>query len=326
MANAFIMRMKTWDDTRDGLFSRIPQAIHDHDLILGFSSADNLIGEVDWNKFRQRLRLAYPHLQNNNHRLGNAAGNLWRFIHDMAIGDYAVIPDSGQFYVGKVKGPARYEVNHTDDDTAHRRSVEWQNNEQPIPRGHASARLQSRMKAYQTIVWANEFTEEIEALLRHGGQEVPTVGDEIAQAVREALRRQLQEGRMNDRLFERFVAALMRKIGCNEVRIVSRNVDKGADIVAIHSGLNVTLAIQVKFHNDCRGQTDSRCIEQLAAGMDKESADLGWAVTLSSFDENAQEIAEKLRSERNLLIRLIDGDELVKMAVEHGLPTQFANI
>ena len=90
--------------------------------------------------------------------------------------------------------------------------------------------------------------------------------------------------------------------------------------------MNVTIAVQVKFHNDDRWPTDSTCIDQLSNGMDKESADLGWAVTLSSFDEGAEKRADELRrGEKNLLIRLIDGDELEKMAVEYGVPTQFAD-
>jgi restriction endonuclease Mrr len=118
----------------------------------------------------------------------------------------------------------------------------------------------------------------------------------------------------------------MAKIGCSNVKIIPRNIDKGADIVAVHSGLNVTIAAQVKYHDDDRWPTDSTCIDQLANGMDKESADLGWAVTLSSFSEEAEKRADELRrGERNLLIRLIDGVELVKMAVEYGVPTQFAD-
>lgn len=229
--HTFSMRMKTWDDATDGLVSRIPQALKDKDLILGWSAAADLIGETDWDKFKQRLAKAYPDLESNPHRLGSSAGNLWRFVHDMKEGDFVIVPDSGQFYLAKVTGPPRYDACHTDDDTAYRRKVEWQNSQQPLPRGHASSGLQSRMKAYHAIAWADEFTDEIHDLLGRGSQAaVATVGDEIAQAVRKTLLGQLRQGRMNDRLFEKFIAALMRKVGCSEVRIVPRPIDKGADI------------------------------------------------------------------------------------------------
>jgi predicted Mrr-cat superfamily restriction endonuclease len=88
--------------------------------------------------FKQRLGKAYPDLANSNRRLGSAAGNLWRFIHDMGEEDFVIVPDLREFYVAKVSGPARYEVHHTYDDTAHRRTVEWQNNGNQF---HADAHL-----------------------------------------------------------------------------------------------------------------------------------------------------------------------------------------
>jgi predicted Mrr-cat superfamily restriction endonuclease len=212
VSNTFIVRMKTWDEETDGLVSRIPQGLDDNDLILGWSSAQGLVSEQDWDRFKKRLAEAYPDLGANNHRLGSAAGSLWRFIRDMEKGDFAVVPDSGQFYVATVAGEARYEKSHLDDDTAHRREVKWLNRRQPIPRGLASSGLQSRMKAYQTTAWADEFTKEIENLLA-GDKTAAHVGDEIAQSIREALLSQLRHGRMNDRLFEKFVAAVLKQVG-----------------------------------------------------------------------------------------------------------------
>jgi predicted Mrr-cat superfamily restriction endonuclease len=283
-----------------------------------------LIDENDWIEFKRLVANTYPDLATNSHKLGSAAGNLWRFIHDMSENDLAIVPDYGEFYVARVTGPVRYDVSYVADDTGHRRSVEWLNNRKPIPRGHASAGLQSRMKAFQTIAWASEFVDEINEILRAGDQ--LAVGDEIAHVVRNSLQHQLRHGRMNERLFEKFVAAMMKKVGCSDVKIIPRLLDQGADIVASHTGLNITLAAQVKFHNDIRYLTTSEAVDQLADGMEKESAHIGWVVTLGKFDENAEKRADELRTgEKHLVIRLIDGDELVKMAVEYGVPTQFAD-
>ena len=87
--STFIVRMKTWNEKTDGLVSRIPQGLIDNDLILGWSSAQGLIGEESWESFEKKLAEAIPDLAANARKLGSAAGNLWRFIRDMKKGDFA---------------------------------------------------------------------------------------------------------------------------------------------------------------------------------------------------------------------------------------------
>jgi hypothetical protein len=172
------------------------------------------------------------------------------------------------------------------------------------------------MKVFQTTAWADEFTGEIEKLLADD-KNFPPVGDEIAQSICEALLNELWGGRMNPNLFEKFVAALMRQLGCSEVRIVDKKHDKGADIRAVHDALSVPNAVQVKWHKDPNWPTGPKCIDQLENGM--ETGDIGWGVTLGKFNQETERRAEELRS-KNFLIQLIDGDELAKLAIEHGLP------
>jgi predicted Mrr-cat superfamily restriction endonuclease len=319
VTNSFIVRMKTWDEKASGLVSRIPQSLIENDLILGWSSVRGLVCEESREKFKKKIAEAIPELAANNRMLGSATGNLWRFIREMKKGDFAVVPDTGQFYVAMVTGEARYEETHRNDDTAHRRRVEWLNGGQPLPRELASAGLQSRMKVFQTTAWAAEFTEEIKKLLA-GDKIARPVGDDIAQSIREVLLQQLRHGRMNDRSFERYVAAVMKQIGCSDVRLIARPHDKGADIRAFHDALSVPIAVQVKWHNDPQVLTGRDCIDELENGM--ETGDVGWAVTLGKFGPDAEKRTEELRNE-NLLIRLIDGDELARLAIEHGVPSRF---
>jgi predicted Mrr-cat superfamily restriction endonuclease len=314
--------MKTWDDNTNDLVSRIKDGLSDNDIILGWSDVTDLINEQDWEAFKQKIASVYPELAENKHRLGSAAGNLWRFVRDMSEGDYAIVPDSGQFYVARVTGPARYEADHASNDTAHRRRVEWLNNGKPIPRVRASTGLQSRMKAYQTVAWADEFTSEIQEILA-ATRAVMAVGGEIGERLCNALLNELRNGRMNDRLFERFVASLLERLGCSGVIVVGRGQDKGADILGNHDALGIRIAVQVKYYNDVRFPTDRACLDELEKGMEAESANIGWAVTLGKFDESAQSRAIELRDRENLVIRLIDGDELAKLAIEYGVPTRF---
>jgi HJR/Mrr/RecB family endonuclease len=178
------------------------------------------------------------------------------------------------------------------------------------------------MKAYQTVAWADEFIDEIKELSRTGGP-VRSVGVEINDRMCDALLTQLRNGRMNERLFEKFVRALLERLGCSNVKLVPRIVDKGADIVGYHDALGISVVAQVKFHRDKKSPTGRECIDELQKGMAAASTNVGWAVTLGEFNEEAQHLAEKLKQDENLSIRLIDGDELVKLAIEYGVPMGF---
>jgi hypothetical protein len=56
MSNSFIVRMKTWDEKTNGLVSRIQQGLIDNDLILGWSSAQGLVGEESSDSFKKSLQ------------------------------------------------------------------------------------------------------------------------------------------------------------------------------------------------------------------------------------------------------------------------------
>jgi len=141
--NAYILR----------LGDRENDAIRNDVVGVGWAKAKELNNETDWTKFKDIIRNAYPDLYEGSPRsLGNAAGSLYTFIHNIKKGDYIVTPVLQGFYVSTIIGEAvKYDDNEIANDFAWRRDVIWRSNK-PIARYIANNHLQKRMKARQTCV------------------------------------------------------------------------------------------------------------------------------------------------------------------------------
>ncbi len=255
-------------------------------------------------------------------RAGSAAGNMWRFIRDMTEGDYVVVPDGPVFYLGRIDGPARYEPAFAADDTAYRRSVEWLNKGEGIPRLLARAALQSRMKARQACVYAGDLVKEIEAVLA-GASATPGANfqSDLRRLLVTLTLGELRSGRMNGPELERLIMKLLTALGAENVRQIPTRVDKGADVVGdfkVAGTLSMRLAVQAK-HYGPTPLVPADVVENLAEGMQAESADFGWVATTGSFSDGAYDKKDELAETEGLKIDLIDGELLAAMILEAGL-------
>ena len=130
---------------------RVSEALENGHLIIGWSAAKGLLDEeLEWEGFREIIREVYSPDAEKLRKAGSAGGHMWRFIRDMKIGDLVVVPHGSEFYVGEVAGPAFYDENKVDEDSAYRRPVKWLNGKRPIPRAVAKSALLSRMKTRGT--------------------------------------------------------------------------------------------------------------------------------------------------------------------------------
>ena len=145
---------------------RVDDALAQDQIIIGWSAAQDLLDpKLEWSQFREIIHRAHYDGAETYRRSGGAAGQMWRFIHEMAIGDYVVVPHGASFHVAEITGPATYQKDLVDDDTAYRRVVTWLNSKQPIPRRFARAALISRMKYQGTCVEATEILRDIDDVL-----------------------------------------------------------------------------------------------------------------------------------------------------------------
>lgn len=182
------------------------EALDSNEILTGWSEAQGLLNsDLDWAAFREILCTAYYADEKTNHRAGLAAGNMWRFIREMKEGDLVVVPVPSSFYVAQVTGPARYQADKVADDSAYRRSVEWLNAKQRIPRV-LPALLCSRGSRFTVPAYAADLKEDIEECLAlaTGGQ-VPTFREDLKKNLIETARDQIRTGRLEDYRFEKLI-------------------------------------------------------------------------------------------------------------------------
>lgn len=110
----------------------------------------------------------------------NELGQVWRFVNQMAVGDYVVTVSGQDVYLGTVESEPRNVVTKTQRQTV--RDVEWLNANRPMQRREISSSLSSRMK---TLLTLSRITEEIGELERwvSEGDDTTAPPPPVAQAV-----------------------------------------------------------------------------------------------------------------------------------------------
>ena len=320
---AFVLRINPSD--RD----KVSEALNENQIIIGWATAKGLLDtSLTWEQFRKIIQeQPYYSEEKNLRRIGNAAGQMWRFIKDMKPGDLVVVPHFSEFYVAEVNGPATYDPNFVDDDTAYRRPVKWLNDKKSIPRSLAKTGLISRMKAYGTCSNATDLLPQIEECLKiaKSGQK-PTFQSDLQSRLIEQTLDELRRGRIDDRSFENLISCILLGLGAKDAIIVPRQKDKGADILAkfnVAGAFSITVAVQAK-HWQPDPPVGKYAVDQVISGIEAESANLGMVITSGSFSDEANDTAKKYFEEKGIEIKLVDGLQFAKLIVEQGISLQQA--
>ena len=320
--SAFVHRINQHDGERE----LIDIALNQNFISIGWSEAQGLLDTPDWEQFRELIRERYYANDKNLRRAGQAAGNLWRFIQDMAKGDFVVVPDPDgyYFYIAKVESKAYHDVNGVDSDSAYRRDVLWLNQGQAIPRRNASAALQRRMKTYSTSANAIDLVEDINACLQNAnaGNDINFVEKLRRKLVNKTLST-LQKGELNDHDFELLVENVLTGLGAINTRIIPRNKDIGIDLTAefvTGGAIQVVVGVQCK-HWHPEPPVGSDVVQKLTYAIENSEYDVthGMVVTTGTFSENAKNFADEYFKENNVSIELIDGQVLARLIVDNGI-------
>lgn len=315
---AFILRVAP------GEIDKMPEALKNNHIIIGWSNAEGLLDKhLDWDAFRELVRVAYYQKDKTLHRAGAAAGHMWRFIHEMETGDLVVLPHGSEFYVAEVAGEAFYVQNKQSEGSAYRRPVKWLNSKQPIPRSYAKSALISRMKTQGTSAWATDLLDEIrECLTIATSGATPDFHSDLQSSLTSQALNELREGRIDSFGFENLIKNMFQNLGATETRVIPRNQDKGADVVAtflVAETFPLIVAVQAK-HWQPDPPVDRHAIDQLVSGMGPENADLGMVITTGAFSDDAVRAAKEYLYSAGKKIELVDGEQFAKMIVEHGTP------
>lgn len=304
--------------------SWVDEMVKNSQIVIGWSLTEDQLFDmdIDRNGFKDILRVRYPNYIDNPYSLGQGTGYLWRFIREMQIGDYAIVPVSKAFYIGEVTSDVMFLSDKIEEDTAIRRNVKWLNNGKPILRENCSAGLISRLKYQGTCVGVTDLIDEVEIALENAIKGLtPSFKNQLNEKLIQETQALLNSEKaiLDDKKFELLVKQLMLGLGAKTSIIPSKsryeNSKADVDIISdfVHLGLQVY--IQVKKH---KTETDEYAVEQLIEAMSIDNPDgskpiFGWVVTSAKFNDKA----EKLADENG--IRVINGIDLAEMIVNVGL-------
>ena len=292
----------------DGLFRK------DKRIALGWSAIGDLrLLPADREAFKTAVAAAYPEFKAA--AIPNQAGQIYRFIHEMQVGDLVVYPSKQDrvISVGRVVGD--YEYNPKQNPAfPHQRKVEWISSQARTSFSQGALyESGSAMSFFQIRNYAEEFRSAMEgkpsapmSVVQDEG--VSIIAEEIEEAARDFVLKALAE-RLKGHPLAHFVAHLLTHMGYR-TRVAPEGPDGGIDIIAHKDELGFErpfVKVQVKSTEGTTGEP------QVAALYGKiDDGEYGLFVTLGDFTAQARSFA---RSKSNL--RLISGEELTDLVFAH---------
>ena len=254
------------------------------------------------------------------------AGQLFRFVHEVKIGDYVVYPRKSDRTLrwGEIAGPY---VFHSDgsSDFSHRRSVIWNGKAgRDLFSQGALYELGSTLTLFEVKSFADEIIEKFSGVAAGGlatpqatrEEDTETVVRDVVEATRDFISKKLRS-ELKGYPLEPFVADLFRSMGYR-AHTTRKVKDDGIDIVAHRDELGIeppVLKIQVKAQDANIG---ADCVKAFYAMV--QDRDVGIFVSTGGYSSSARDFA---RTKGNL--KLVDGVDLVELIQKYydGLEQKF---
>jgi len=282
-------------------------------VALGWPEMGNLkdLG-ADREAFKEKLIKFFPDRKPGYYP--NAAGQLYRFAHEMQKGDIVIYPSKvdKQIHIGEITGDYKFSAEHA-KTYPQQRAVKWL---KTLPRTQFSQgalyESGSAMSFFLIKNFANEFLSALE------GKEsiIPPTQDESISGVSESIEQNTRDFITKTLVTElkghglaHFVGHLLVIMGY-KTRIAPEGPDGGVDIIAHKDELGFVppvVKVQVK---SSEGKIGEPTVSQLYGKVSAQ--EYGLFVSLGEFTTQAENFA---RNKSNL--RLIDGEELVNLVLAH---------
>lgn len=267
--------------------------------------------EANRDVFKAHYIEAYPDAKKG--QIANGAGMLYRFIHEVQIGDYVVFPSKTdrKINIGTVEGDYFFEDN--DGEYVQRRKVKWLKH---IPRLSFSQgalyEVGSAMSFFSVKNYADEFLSALEKDFKKTissddveDESVGATADDIVESTKDFILKELSR-QLKGYDLEAFVADLLRAMGYRTI-VSQQGGDSGIDITAYKDELPPRILVQVKSQDSDIKETT---IQSLKGAM--REGDYGLFVTLSNYTKNAQKYLNSTP-----IIRGINGTELVDLILKY---------
>lgn len=283
---------------------------------------NNKVIALGWNEFgsfeglktREDFKAEYSQVFSDasDQSVATSAGQLYRFVHELHIGDLVAFPakKDRQVHIGEVTGAYEYRP-HVDGHYPNQRAVKWLEH---VPRTKFSQgalyEMGSALSMFQIRNYADEIYAALEGkttLVAPEEEAVSVVAEDIENQTRDFVLKQLERN-LKGLPLEEFIKHLLEKMGYR-ARLMRAN-EPSVDIIAHRDELGFEppiIRVQVKSSAGKIGDPDvSAFYGKVGQG------EYGLLITLGEFTAHAWQFAI---GKGNL--RLIDGIELVDLILEH---------
>lgn len=280
-------------------------------IAIGWSEMGDLSQLVpSRDEFKEQFLKTYPNGKKG--AVATSAGMLFRFVHEVQIGDYIVFPSKSdrKINLGVIEGPYYH-----DDQAAiypNRRKVRWLKS---LPRTTFSQgalyEVGSALTFFQVRNYVDEYIHAINGnrnppvLDTDTDETVASTADEIIESTKDFILKELSRNLKGYGL-EEFVADLLRAMSYRTT-LSPHGGDGGIDITAYKDELPPRIVVQVKSQD---GDIRETTIQSLKGAM--KEGDYGLFVTLSDYTPNARKYLEQ-----NPIIRGINGVDLVDLILKY---------
>lgn len=260
--------------------------------------------------YKEKYNLVYPDAKKGS--IATSAGMLYRFVHEVQVGDYVVFPSKidRKINIGIVESAYFYDSAAV--QYCNRRKVKWLKH---LPRTAFSQGALHEVGSALTLFLVKNYADEyLKALDKDfegnilepdTDETVAQTSDEIIEATRDFILKELSKNLKGYDL-EPFVANLLQAMGYRTI-LSPHGGDRGIDIIAYKDELPPRIVVQVKSQD---GDIKETTIQSLRGAM--HVGDYGLFVTLSNYTQNAQKYLDNTP-----IIRGINGTELVDLVLKY---------
>lgn len=259
--------------------------------------------------FKEHYAKVYP-----NDKLGaipTSAGMLYRFIHEINIGDYVIFPSKidRMVNIGIVEG--EYTYVDSEKEYVQQRKVKWLKH---LPRTSFTQGALYEIGSAMSLFMVKNYTDEYLSALNKefktavNNSEDETVGasaEVIIESTKDFILKELSRN-LKGYALEEFIANLLQAMGYR-TKLSPQGGDSGIDITAYRDELPPRILVQVKSQDSDIKETT---IQSLKGAMTE--GDYGLFVTLSHYTKKAQEYLDKTP-----IIKGINGPELVDLILKY---------
>lgn len=260
--------------------------------------------------FKDKYVQVYPDSKKGS--IATVAGMLYRFCHEVQIGDYVVFPSKSnrEVNIGLVEGDYVYDPSQT--EYVQTRKVKWLKH---LPRMSFSQGALYEIGAAMTFFMVKNYADEFMAALEKNfnknfsadseDESIGATAEDIIESTKDFILKELSR-QLKGYELEQFVADLLRAMGYRTT-VSQQGGDSGIDITAYKDELPPRILVQVKSQDSDIRET---AIQSLKGAM--REGDYGLFVTLSSYTKNAQKYLDSTP-----IIRGINGTELVDLILKY---------